>query len=213
MNYFKILKVKEEELELLKKNLEEITKEYRKCLKDKLEIGDLYNKEINNLETLNKSYEEEYKKENIMGIMVLFIIISVIILVLVFNLFSALLYKTFLVLGLINLGEIMVSLKIINYVSDKYKNYREENKDIIYLQQVKVAEIDNKKKLIINNYQKILEDKLKLSKEVDIKARELEILKEEVLKAFYPFLIHLCDKGEIKENLEYQEALKRIRKL
>ena len=187
MNYFKILKVKEEELELLKKNLEEITKEYRKCLKDKLEIGDLYNKEINNLETLNKSYEEEYKKENIKEIMVLFIIISVIILMLVFNLFSALLYKTFLVLGLINFGEIMVSLKIINYVSDKYKNYREENKDIIYLQQVKVAEIDNKKKLIINNYQKILEDKLKLSKEVDIKTRELEILKEEVLKAFYPF--------------------------
>ena len=49
MNYFKLLKLKEEELELLKKKLERITLEYRKSLQSKLDMLDLCNKERENL--------------------------------------------------------------------------------------------------------------------------------------------------------------------
>ncbi len=211
MNYFKLLKLKEEELELLKKKLERITLEYRKNLQSKLDMLDLCNKERENLSELNKVYEEEQKKDGMVELMIFFLLLSAIILIIIFNLFPHLLLKVILILGLFNFGEIEINLKVIKYITKKYQKYRALNEDVIYQQQLLIEQLEYKEALVKNSYQEILEEKLKLTKIVQDKTRELEELKNNILEAFYPFLVSL-EEQDLSSNLKYQEALKRVRK-
>ena len=212
MNYFRLLKLKEEELELLQKELEKVTLEYKESLKLKLDLIDLYNKEIDNLENLNQYELEDNQKDFIKGIIMFWVILSMGISFLVFQVFSQVLWPTLLGIILFNGIEISVNIRLIKYLTNNFQIKRNEKEEEIREQEKVIRKVEYKKKEAFQKYQLFLEKKVNLSKEVNIKTVEVDYLKKEIWQAFYPFLINL-DEQKLTNDLNYQEGIKKIRKL
>ncbi len=211
MNYFKLLNIKEEELNVLKEKLKEVNLKVNNSQDYFIEMLDQYKKEQELLENLAQYYLEEQTKESIKCFRIIFGLLSLGSLFIFFNLWSNL--ELYFGLGLLNIIELGVTEKIKKILFQKYQDKRNLKEREIKEQTLLIQERKIIKDQAKENYLQSLKEQNILVKDVAKRSLELDNLRNNILKAFYPFLINLCEEEKIEDNLDYQQALKRIRKL